>query len=347
MRFFSILFLLLTLFSCAKPGCRYQLRSPEEFVEQSIAVNLGGKFTIQEMEGKEIAGLPEDALDSYEDQIVEGDVLNIAIFHPTRRDLMDSIQLVNDRMHGFTVTNGMVYAPCIAPVFVAGLTLEETRKVLKEKFCEEVDGIEVFVTYRNRLRNRVELTGLVAVPVIPVDGRMRLYEVLALAQLAPEANLYASYVMREGCPLRVDLNRLVKEGDMCQNIVMKGGDKIFVAGPADSTVLVMGEVVLPRPVPVPSGYISLREALVIAHGIPFTGNKNNIQIIRGGMSCPEIFVISWDFMLHEPNENLLLIPGDIVYVSQKPITQWNIFLQELQVTANAALTGYALYRISR
>jgi polysaccharide export outer membrane protein len=347
MQIFLILFSAFTLFSCSRPACRYQLHNAEEFVAQSMMINQGGKFTIKEMEGEATQELSDDVLIHYDDRIAEGDVLTIAIFHPTRRDLMDSIQLVNDRMRGFAVTNGMIYVPCIAPVMVVGLTLEEARHVLKERFCEEIDGIEVFLKYRERPKHKVELTGLVETAEIPVDGRVRLYEVLALAQLPPEANLFASYVMRDGCLLKVDIHRLIKEGDMSQNIVMKGGDKIFIAGLQDSTVLVMGEVLHPRPIPLPAGFIPLREALVLAHGIPFTGNKNNIQIIRGGVVCPQIFVVSWDFMLHQPNENLLLIPGDIVYVSQKPITQWNIFLQQLQVTANAALTGYALYRIGR
>lgn len=332
--------------SCCKPP-PYNLSGPEQFVGQSQAINSGGKFAIVGMEGKCLADLPPDALDNYEDLIAENDVLNIVLFHPSRTDLMEAIQLVNARSGGFPVTDGYVTIPCIPPVPVIGLSLAEAKEVLTRQFREEINDVEVFVTYRGRLSHKVELAGMVEADNIPVDGRVRLYEILALAHLPPEANLYASYVMRDNMPLKVDLHRLLKEGDMSQNIVMKGGDKVYIADPSDSTVLVMGEVLLPRPVPLPAGFISLREALVIAHGIPYTGNKNNIQIIRGGVKCPEIFVISWDFMLHEPNENLLLIPGDIVYVSQKPITQWNQFLAQLQPTINAVLTGYMIRNLAR
>ena len=47
------------------------------------------------------------------------------------------------------------------------------------------------------------------------------------------ANLFMSYVIREGRPLPIDLYKLMNEGDMDQNIVMRGGDKIFIANDAN------------------------------------------------------------------------------------------------------------------
>ena len=106
-----------------------------------------------------------------------------------------------------------------------------------------------------------------------------------------------SYVARCGRPLAVDLYKLINEGDMCQNIVMRGGDKIFIANKADSNVMVMGEVNIPRPVHLPYGFMSLREALVHAGGIPFTGDKKHIQVIRGNLQCPKIYVLAWEHIV--------------------------------------------------
>lgn len=97
----------------------------------------------------------------------------------------------------------------------------------------------------------------------------------------------------------------------------------------------------------PNGHLSLREALAIAHGIPFTGNKNRIQVIRGALEFPKIYVLSWDFMLHEQNENLLLMPGDIVYVSRTAITDWNLILTQILPTAQAFFTFQVLYSITK
>ena len=71
----------------------------------------------------------------------------------------------------------------------------------------------------------MELTGLVEISTVPVDGKIRLYEVIAKAHIAPQANYFKSYVIRQGQPLSIDLHQLIHKGDMSQNIVMRGGDK--------------------------------------------------------------------------------------------------------------------------
>ena len=116
---------------------------------------------------------------------------------------------------------------------------------------------------------------------------------------------------------------------MSQNIVLRGGDKIYIADPAAATLMVMGEVGVERTINLPNGYISLRQALAEAHGIPYTGDKSYIQIIRGNIVRPKIYTLSWEHVIHLPNDSLLLMPGDIVYVAAKPITEWNRFISQL------------------
>jgi polysaccharide export outer membrane protein len=123
--------------------------------------------------------------------------------------------------------------------------------------------------------------------------------------------------------------KLLKEGDMQQNIVMRGGDKIYIAEPSASSLMVMGEVIRERVVNLPTGSMSLRHALAEAGGIPFTGDKSYIQVIRGNIAKPKIYTLSWEHVIHLSNESLLLMPGDIVYVAAKPITEWNRFISQL------------------
>lgn len=326
-----VLILLVPLFtSCCERLCEYEIYGADEFVIDSYQIREG-KNAILEMEGKEIGELPYDAMDEYQDTICEDDIMTIGVYHPTRKDLMDAIQHLNEKV-GFRVRNGQINLPDIEPVQVAGLTLDEARESLEAEFRKQIRDVEVFMNYKDRLSRKVDLAGQVALPYLPVDGRTRLFEVLATAKVQPNANFFMSYVSRDGCPLAIDLHRLMNEGDMCQNIVMRGGDKIFIADARDSRVMVMGEVGYPRPVNVPYGFVSLREALVEAGGIPFTGNRNCIQVIRGDLLCPKIYHLAWCHITHLPNDSLLLIPGDTVYVSEKPITQWNRFISQLVPT---------------
>lgn len=337
--------LLLSLLAGCHPPCHdYCVMGADEFVIDSYTIRQG-KFAILAMEGIEVEEVPDDAMEEYTDVISEDDILNIVVYHPKRRDLMESIQFINTATGGFRVTSGKVDLPDIPPVNVAGLTLEEAREALQNAFREHIQDVEVFVTYRDRLSRKVELAGMVAHANVPVDGKKRLYDVIANAHIPADANLFMSYVVRDGCPLAVDLYKLMNEGEMCHNIVMRGGDKIFIANKMDSSVMVMGEVHIPKPVHLPYGFMSLREALVHAGGIPFTGDKHNIQVIRGNLQSPKIYVLSWEHIIHLPNDSLLLIPGDTVYVSAKPITEWNRFISQLLPSAQAFQTGFGVYNL--
>jgi polysaccharide biosynthesis/export protein len=332
----------MALSSCTRPCHDYAVMGADEFVMDSYKIRQG-KLAILEMQGIDLGELDGDLMDEYRDTIDEDDILNIVIYHPTRKDLMESIQFVNSTVGGFRVRNGKIDLPDIDSVEIEGLTLDEAKDRIQEKFRQQIQNIEVFVTYRDRLKRRVELTGMTGTATFPVDGKIRLYEVLAHAHVPPHANLYKSYVMRDGEPLPIDLHKLLNEGDMCQNIVMRGGDKIFIANPSDATVMLMGEVGGPRALNLPYGFMSLREALVSAGGIPFTGDKQHIQVIRGNLICPKIYVLSWEHIIHLPNDSLLLMPGDTVYVTEKPITQWNRFIDQLLPSFTGVAIGADVY----
>ena len=295
------------------------------------------------MQGFCVEELPEWMLLEYEDEIVDDDILNIAIWHPTRKDLIESIQFINERI-GFRVVDGFVDIPDIPSVHVQGLTLTEAKHTIQKCFREEIDDIEVFVSYKDRLSRKVDLIGHVGATTLPVDGTIRLYEVLSKAHVPLHANFFSSYVLRDCEKLPIDLHRLIHLGDMCQNIVMRGGDKIFIADPSDAKVMVMGEVLLPKPVNLPYGTMSLREAIVQAGGIPFTGNRNCIQVIRGGVVNPKIYLLQWEEIIHLPNDSLLLMPGDTVYVSETPITQWNRFISQLVPSLSGVQTSSEVLR---
>ncbi len=340
---FIILICLCCLAGCCPQTFDYCVEGADEFVIDSYNIRQG-KLTILEMQGHCLGCLPCDAMFEYEDVISEDDILNIAVYHPLRQDLMTSFSFINDTI-GFKVTDGCVDIPDIPPVWVEGLTLTEARLAIQNAYRDHISEIEIFITYKDRLARKVDLAGLVATPYIPVDGKIRLYEVLSKARVPATANFFMSYVERDGELLPVDMYRLLVEGDMSQNIVMKGGDKVFIADPNEARTMIMGEVGRPTAVNLPAGYMSLREALVLAGGIPFTGNKNCIQVIRGGLINPKIYVLSWKHIIHLPNDSLLLIPGDTVYVSEKPITKWNRFISQLLPSMQGVTTSNEAYQV--
>jgi polysaccharide export outer membrane protein len=131
---------------------------------------------------------------------------------------------------------------------------------------------------------------------------------------------------------------------MSQNIVMRPNDKVYIANAGRATVMVMGEVGIPGPVDCPGGSLPLRDAIVAAGGIPYTGNKQCIQVIRGNVPNPRIYVLKWSTITHLPNQSLLLMPGDTVYVSAKPITEWNRFIDQLIPSIGGVAQGSTTIR---
>lgn len=317
----------LLLGSCSSPYMGKSLFGADEFVLDSYKIREG-KFSILEMEGKTFDELDEGMLSETADSIHEDDLLEIALYHPSRRDLCEAIRHIGQAV-GFRVVEGRVTLPDVSPIEVAGLSLEQARKKIQYHYQKQIKDVEVFLTYRDRIARKVELAGMVAIPSVVVDGKVRLFDVLSKARVPPEANLFKSYVIRNNALLSVDLQKLLKEGDMSQNVVMQGGDKIYIAEPSAATIMVMGEVGVERVVNLPKGFLPLREALAEARGIQYTGDKSYIQVIRGNIVRPKIYTLSWEHIIHLPNDSLLLMPGDIVYVAAKPITEWNRFISQL------------------
>ena len=315
------------LAGCGGPYMGKDLFGADEFVLDSYKIREG-KWSILEMEGQPCLELDESFLEEYQDKIHEDDVLQVSLYLPKRKDISDAVEYIGTKV-GYRVVDGKITLPDLFPIEVGGLTLEEARLKIQEAYRDQIQDTEVFVTYRERIAKKVELAGLVHLSSIPVDGKIRLFEVLSRAQVPPDANLFKSYLIRENQIVPVDMNKLIKEGDMGQNIVMRGGDKIYIAEAHAATLMVMGEVGRERAISLPSGYMSLRQALAEAGGIPYTGDKSYIQVIRGNIINPKIYTLNWEHVIHLPNESLLLMPGDIVYVAATPITEWNRFISQL------------------
>jgi len=322
------LFLLLIVMSCSNPPYqRQELAGADAFILDSYKIKLG-KFSILEMEGHYSEPLPAKFLEEQPDLIDQGDVLNIAIYHPARQDIMRAVEMIGHQI-GFQVIEGKIFLPDLEPIYVAHLTLEAAREKIQKAYARHIADIEVFLAYKDRKEKRVELIGQVMATSVVVDGKTRLFDVLSQAKIPPEANLFKSYVVRNSQLLPVDMNKLIKEGDMSQNIVMSGGDKIYIAEANSSTAMMLGEVTHRGLVNLPGGSMPLREAIAKAGGIPFTGDRAYIQVIRGNIVKPKIYTLQWSQIIQLPTDSLLLMPGDIVYVAATPITEWNRFISQL------------------
>ena len=124
-------FSLLLLTSCESPCYDYAVMGADEFVCDSYKIRQG-KMAILELEGIDPGELSPETLEEYKDAVVEDDILNIVVYHPTRKDLMEAFQYINNAVGGFRVYRGEIDTPFIPPIYVGGLTLDEARELIQQ-----------------------------------------------------------------------------------------------------------------------------------------------------------------------------------------------------------------------
>ena len=145
--------LLLFCCSCSKPCHQYEIMGADEFVIDSYKIRQG-KLAILEMEGVCSGELDPCFMEEYKDVIAEDDILNIILYHPTRKDLTEAVYFINQTQGGFKIIKGCVDLPEVPPIYVNGLTLEEAREKIRTTFNEQIRDVEAFVTYKDRTHTK-------------------------------------------------------------------------------------------------------------------------------------------------------------------------------------------------
>lgn len=317
---FPILFLF-CFSSCVPPAYQNTTYGIEELILDSEAL-VQLPLLKEESSSPSFTSLKKD-----KERIGEGDALTFLLFCPKNLSLS---QTVNSLQQGksYTVSGGKIHLPMIASIQVENLTLKEAQQKIQTAYSKEIAGAQVYLDFKKRKEKKVQIIGG-SVPFVHIHHQTLLSTVVALAQPSCNVNLTKSYVARKGEILPIDLNVLLQEGEETQNIFMEDGDQIFFAPLYAAHLIVTGEILTPTIIPLPHGFLSLKEALAKAHGILFTGNSGEITIIRGGIERPKIYSFSWKEVLQQPNKALLLTAGDIVYIPQTRIHQWNLFISQL------------------
>jgi len=252
------------------------------------------------------------------------------------------IQIIGDATTITTTVvgpDGRLYFYLLPGLDVWGLTLGEAKSLIERELLKFLrDKPRVSVTLRGVESQQVWLLGRLNHPgVYPIIGPTRLLEAFALAggptspaTLASLANgpmganlsedladLRRGFVVREGKIVPVDLYRLLKEGDMSQDIYLHPGDLVYVPPAVAREVFVLGAVLEPRSVAYRKS-LSLVAAVASARGTIKDAYLSHVAIVRGSLSEPKIAVVDFRAITRGQKPDVLLEPGDIVYVPFAP-----------------------------
>lgn len=244
------------------------------------------------------------------------------------------------RMAGLVIDNdGSLQLPLVGSLQVAGRTTDELRTYLEQNLAPYVKDPKVTVQVVFAGSIRYYLLGQFTNPGLKYSDRpMRLLEALSLggSVMMERASLRSGYLARGGKRLPIDFLRLIREGDLSQNIKLQSGDLIMVPDNTSEQAFVFGGAAGSNPsggaVQFINGRLSLLQALARA-GFGFRervqARLSDVRIIRSQGDRGELFVVDAERILAGEAASFELSPGDIVFVPTTALTDWNQALEQL------------------
>ena len=263
--------------------------------------------------------------------------------------------------------DGKIYFYLLPGLEVWGLTLAETHDLLQKQLERYLEKPQVTVTLREVGSKQVWLLGRLNRPgIYPMPAPMTLLEAIALAggsftagnqvSLQDVSDLRHSFVMRQGQPVPVDFYRLLREGDLSQNIYLEPDDFVYVPSALSQQVYVLGAVRLPRSMPYTDG-MTLVSAIAGAsgattvdwfvpgnYGVTPDAYLSHVAIVRGSLSQPRLTVADFGAIIKGKARDVALEPGDIIYVPNTPYSTLKRYLNTILgtfITTLAANEGSA------
>jgi protein involved in polysaccharide export with SLBB domain len=235
--------------------------------------------------------------------------------------------------------DGKIYFHLLPGLDVWGLTLAETRGLIERELMKYMrEQPQIGVGLLGVESQRVWLLGRLNTPgIYPMGAPMTLLEALSLAggPISPTAlaslgggpvtsafseevaDLRRSFVIRDGQPLRVDFHRLLKEGNLSQNIYLRPDDFVYVPSTTTKEVFVLGAVMQPRSMAYRE-QMSLITAIANAQGTIKDAFLSHVAIVRGSLTEPKIAIVDYKDIVRGKAPDVLLEAGDIVYVPFTP-----------------------------
>ncbi len=239
-----------------------------------------------------------------------------------------------------TVDNdGTIQLPLIGSAQVAGKTAEEVRRFLEGALAVYVKDprVNVQVTFNGSLR--FYLLGQFASPGLKYSDRpVRLLEALALGgSISLEsASLRSAYISRGNKRLPVNLFRLIREGDLTQNIKLQTGDVVLVPDNQNEKAFVFGGAAGSNArggvVQFINGRLTLLQALAqVGFGVRerTQAKLSDVRVIRSEGDRGELFIVDAESILQGEAAPFELLPGDIVFVPNTALATWNEALSQL------------------
>lgn len=256
------------------------------------------------------------------------------------------IEVMGDANTRATVTvgpDGKIYYYMLPGLDVWGLSLSEARERIGQglqRYLREKPAVAIAL--RSVASQRVWVLGRINTPgVYTLGGPTTLLDAIAqgggLAAASPSAaltggglspaamsggggesaDLSRAFVIRQGKMLPVDFQKLLREGDLSQNIYLQPDDFVFLPALRTSEVHILGAVARPQSQKM-SGMLTVAQAVAMCGGTVPDAYVSNVAVLRGSLTQPQIAIVDLGGIVRGRAADVRLEPGDIVYVPLSP-----------------------------
>lgn len=242
------------------------------------------------------------------------------------------------RAGAFLGPDGKIYYNLLPGTFVWGLTLSEARDLLEKELGRYLRvKPEIAVTLRAVGSKRIWILGGVqnpgvyslATPLTLLEAISTAGGTLAAAGSKEEAvDLKSSFVLREGQLLPVDFHRLLRQGDLSQNIYLQPNDFVYLRPASARNVYVLGAVPVPNVLPYTPETTLVSALSSVGGTVPFA-YRSHVAIVRGSLTEPRIAIVDYGAIIKGKARDVRLEAGDIVYVPFSPYRRLAAFTEQI------------------
>jgi len=136
-----------------------------------------------------------------------------------------------------------------------------------------------------------------------------------------------AFVIREGKLLPVNFDRLLRAGDLSQNIYLEPDDLVYLPSAVSQEVYVLGAVGQAKAVSY-TAHTTLISAIAGVGGTVDDAYLSHVAIVRGGLSEPKIAIVDYQAIVTGHATDVPLEARDIVYV---PLTPYHVLTRYLDL----------------
>lgn len=252
---------------------------------------------------------------------------------------IEMMEFPETHMRCLVLPDGMLYFHTVNGIKVTGMTVDEVKAALEKSLAADYRSPQVAVILRDATASRAWVLGRLKKPgAYPLDTPTTIIEAIAKAggiasarsfgYTEDLADLRHSFLIRDGKFVPVDFTRLLREGDMSQNVYLRHNDYVYLPSSQAQKAYVLGAVNQPKAVDFAND-MSLITALAHAQGLAKNAYPQRVVIIRESLTEPKVAVVDFNAIVSGKAKDIVLEPQDIVWVPASPFEKVDQYLGQI------------------